>query len=246
MSDVPSLLSNPFFDMDVFFCVALGLGAILWCFGYRTWGIRLVLVVLVPFFILTLTPCGSWLLMRLENLHEERLIIPEGTEGMILLGGGVAQIPKSTRGQPIYGSSMGRVFEALRLAHQYPSLKILLTGTPSEVTLTKSIFEQHQIDPTRLIEEDCSFSTEQNAQNSFALVKPGKRPWLLVTSAFHMNRAVGVFEKNGWNVIPYPVDYKSGGTTSTLRIGKAGREDFWIVSREWLASKWYSLRRFFA
>ena len=33
--------------------------------------------------------------------------------------------------------------------------------------------------------------------------------WLLVTSAQHMPRAVGVSRKIGWPVIPYPVDYRS-------------------------------------
>src|SRR5262245_9501340 len=41
--------------------------------------------------------------------------------------------------------------------------------------------------------------------------KPGER-WLLVTSAMHMPRAVGVFRKAGFDVDAYPVDYR---TTST-------------------------------
>ena len=41
------------------------------------------------------------------------------------------------------------------------------------------------------------------------LISPSKRI-ILVTSAYHMYRAKRLFEKQGFIVIPYKVDYKSG------------------------------------
>ena len=57
-----------------------------------------------------------------------------------------------------------------------------------------------------------SRNTQENAEFSKALVKPkqGER-WLLVTSAFHMPRSVGLFRKAGFAVEPYPVDWRVGG-----------------------------------
>ena len=41
--------------------------------------------------------------------------------------------------------------------------------------------------------------------------KPTKsQKWLLVTSAFHMTRAINVAEKLGWQFIPYSVDFRTG------------------------------------
>jgi uncharacterized SAM-binding protein YcdF (DUF218 family) len=40
------------------------------------------------------------------------------------------------------------------------------------------------------------------------LISPSKRI-IIVTSAYHMNRAKRLFEKQGFEVIPYKVDYKS-------------------------------------
>ena len=59
---------------------------------------------------------------------------------------------------------------------------------------------------TRLILEDRSRNTRENALFSARIVqpKPGER-WLLVTSALHMPRSVGVFRKAGFAVEPYPV-----------------------------------------
>ncbi len=64
----------------------------------------------------------------------------------------------------------------------------------------------------RMSFEDRSRDTWENAVFTKELVqpKPGER-WLLVTSATHMPRSVGIFRKIGFDVIPYPVDYQTGG-----------------------------------
>ena len=46
--------------------------------------------------------------------------------------------------------------------------------------------------------------------------KPGER-WLLVTSGYHMPRAIGVFRKAGFSVEPYPVDWRTRGPEDALR-----------------------------
>ena len=46
------------------------------------------------------------------------------------------------------------------------------------------------------------------------LISPSKRI-ILVTSAYHMNRAKRLFEKQGFEVIPYKVDYKTFGNSKT-------------------------------
>ena len=56
-----------------------------------------------------------------------------------------------------------------------------------------------------------SRNTYENAVFSKAMIapKPGER-WLLVTSAYHMPRSVGLFRKAGFPVEPYPVDWRVG------------------------------------
>ncbi len=45
------------------------------------------------------------------------------------------------------------------------------------------------------------------------LVRPGPdERWLLVTSAYHMPRSIGIFRQAGWPVIAYPVDYRTSGS----------------------------------
>ena len=59
-------------------------------------------------------------------------------------------------------------------------------------------------------------NTEDEAMAVKELINPNKRI-ILVTSAYHMYRAQRLFEKQGFEVIPYKVDYKAAGN-STITI----------------------------
>ena len=86
-----------------------------------------------------------------------------------------------------------------------------------EATYVKDFYQQINFDSGRIVFEDQSRNTRENAVFSKQLMapKPGET-WLLVTSAFHMPRAVGCFREVDWPVIAYPVDYLTPG-----RIGWA-------------------------
>ena len=86
-----------------------------------------------------------------------------------------------------------------------------------ETLVARRLFVELGLDPNRVIFEGQSRNTHENAIKTFELVKPAKGDrWVLITSAMHMPRAVGVFRKAGWDPIPYPVDF------TTLSHGKTG------------------------
>ena len=66
--------------------------------------------------------------------------------------------------------------------------------------------------------------------------------WLLLTSAFHMPRAMGAFQKIGWNVTPYPVDYLTTSGASwydfSLHFGPTSWE---LALHEWLGYYVYKM-----
>ena len=84
----------------------------------------------------------------------------------------------------------------------------------------------------------------ENAVVTFGLVKPkpGER-WILVTSAFHMPRAVGCFRRVGWRVIPYPVDFNfEGDERFELAFDLAGGINAFASGlHEWLGLTFYWL-----
>ena len=149
-------------------------------------------------------------------------------------------------GTPVVRSSPDRLIAAAALAHRYPKARIVFSGGSAnlisndarEADFAGAIFESLGIDKSRLIMERASRNTQENAEFSKALVAPkeGER-WLLVTSAFHMPRSVGLFRKAGFAVEPYPVDWRVGGrddlmSFSNVAVEGLGRTDLGI--REWL------------
>ena len=121
----------------------------------------------------------------------------------------------------------------------------LVDGGSTEAGLAVRLFENLGVPAGRLVTEDRSRDTDENAKLSKAIAdpKPGER-WLLVTSAFHMPRSIGLFRKVGFAVQPYPVDWRVGGRADLLSFTSfAGdglaRTDTGL--REWLGLIAYRL-----
>jgi uncharacterized SAM-binding protein YcdF (DUF218 family) len=80
------------------------------------------------------------------------------------------------------------------------------------------LWERLGVAPGRIIAEDRSRTTAENAVFTKALIepKPSER-WLLVTSAHHMPRAIGAFRQAGFPVEAYPVDWRTRGPVDFVR-----------------------------
>ncbi|HYD32561.1 MAG TPA: YdcF family protein [Azospirillaceae bacterium] len=144
--------------------------------------------------------------------------LPERVDGIIVLGGAVAPTVSKGRGQPAVNQAAERLIEFAGLARHYPAARLVFTGgsgqlthqdTP-EVPVARTALERMGLDPARVLFEGESRNTWENALYSLDLVKPSEgEVWVLVTSAYHMPRSVGIFRRVGWRVVPYPVDYRT-------------------------------------
>jgi uncharacterized SAM-binding protein YcdF (DUF218 family) len=145
---------------------------------------------------------------------------PARIDGIVVLGGGMDVGANSVRGGWELTRSGDRFVETLRLALRHPEARILVAGGGSalqageepEATAGARFFRDFGIAPERLIIEDQSRNTVENAANAKALGRPQPgETWLLVTSAFHMPRSVGLFRRAGFAVVPWPTDYMTTG-----------------------------------
>jgi uncharacterized SAM-binding protein YcdF (DUF218 family) len=197
----------------------------------------------VAFFCVTgVSPVGPWALRTLEDRFTPPHPFPTDIKGMIILGGSFKRDLCAARGTTCYNSAAGRFQEALRLAQTHPDLPVLFTGGgvafkggTTEASLAKHIAQDLGLDLTRFIFEDKSTSTVENALLSYQMVqpKPGDK-WLLVTSANHIPRAVGNFRRAGWQVVPYPVDYKSSPELLAYSFTIQENLQAWSLAvREW-------------
>lgn len=197
--------------------ILAGLGAALCFTRFVRFGRALAVLAVFGLVLAGFGPLGSIIARPLEDRFP-RTTLPADVAGIIVLGGGIG----SARGEPTFNSAASRMTASVDLARRYPAARIAFTGGSAAVLMAAEMSEAEAarrfylsqgIAPERLILEDQSRNTVENA----ALLKPmlNQQPgeaWLLVTSALHMPRSVGIFRKAGIAIIPYPVDYVTTGT----------------------------------
>ena len=169
------------------------------------------------FLLLAVAPIGAALLLTLEQRFPRPLVLPDRIDGILVLGGAVDPRLSASYGETVFNSSISRVLAGIVLARHHPEAKLALIGGEgdffpigfAEARATQGFALEEGILPTRIILEERSRSTHENAIYAKDMIQPqpGKN-WVLVTSAFHMPRAVASFGAVGWPVIPYSVDYK--------------------------------------
>lgn len=178
---------------------------------------------LLALLALIVTPVGYLLLWPLENRFPQPPADMPAPYGIIILGGALNGGMSTAHNQPVFDEGE-RVVVAALLAKRYPSAKILFSGgngsllasSSTEADEARKLLIGLGVDPARITLEDQSRNTDENARFSAALVHPEpSQRWLLVTSAFHMPRSMGLYEKAGFNVTPYPVAFRTYGPGST-------------------------------
>jgi uncharacterized SAM-binding protein YcdF (DUF218 family) len=142
--------------------------------------------------------------------------------GIVVLGGGEEIGPPRGRGLPQVNAGGERYLAAIALARRFPDAWLMFAGgaatlsggTGLQAETSAQIFRDAGIAPERILLETSSRNTAENAANALPLRPEGTEagPWLFVTSAWHMPRAVGTFCAAGWEgLVPWPTDFRSGG-----------------------------------
>lgn len=188
----------------------------LWRGRLRSGRIVLTLVVLVAL-VLVASPLGDMALAALEDRFPPPADL-DHVDGIVVLGGAAEEALTRARGQVTLNNTAERMTEFVALARRHPQARLVFAGGSGvlghpelrEADTARRFFAEQGLDPARVVFEDESRNTRQNAVNARVLVGPAENErWLLVTSAFHMPRAVGCFRAAGWPVVPYPVDYRT-------------------------------------
>jgi uncharacterized SAM-binding protein YcdF (DUF218 family) len=196
------------------------LGVILLFTRFRRAGRRLATLGVVLLLVAGLTPLGNALMLPLEDRFPPWDASRGAPAGIIVLGGAVGPELSAARHTPDLNESAERITATAALARQYPQARIVYSGGNARLVLTGGIEADYAIDlleslgvaRARVVAEGKSRNTIENAEFSKQLVqpRPGER-WLLVTSAYHMPRAIGVFRRAGFPVEAYPVDWRTRG-----------------------------------
>ena len=201
----------------IFLLVVLGL--VLALAGKRRLGITASLLGALLFGVTCFTTFGAWMIAPLEARFERPAAMPASVGAILLLGGGSSGRISAARGVSELNLAADRFTETLRLAQLYPQARIVISGGygmlgaegETEAATAERFFVALGIPKDRLVLEDQARNTAENADLTAGLLKDVDGTIVMVTSAFHMPRSVGLFRKAGAVVLPWPTDYRSTG-----------------------------------
>ena len=200
--------------------------------------------------VCTVLPVGLWLTVPLEDRFPPPEVDPADVDGIVVLGGGIDGRIYRARGQPSFGDEHG----AFR---GHPRAGPALSGRPHPVHRRYRVERGRQRCRPRPRWSPNSSPRQgmPDGRVSWRIVparpgttrslpcrwrrpRPGER-WLLVTSAMHMPRSIGVFRRAGWPELqPWPVDYR---TTGRLELGGEPSMGARLSELDQAAYEWWGL-----
>jgi uncharacterized SAM-binding protein YcdF (DUF218 family) len=164
-------------------------------------------------------PLSEWLGAPLED-RVARVPLPDRADGIVVLGGGVEWGVARERGALGLNAAGERVAMGAALAQRYPDAHLIVTGSFADAFANDyrtapndtSLFFGPHFAGRRISYLGAARSTYEDALLALdaAAPRPGET-WLLVTSAWHMPRALATFRALGWDPLPVMVDYRSTG-----------------------------------
>ena len=191
---------------------------------------RLLLLALVDLLLVGWLPTSEIFLRGLEDAVPKSSLAQMSEKdfgGIIILGGAIegGEIAID-RGEISIGSAAERVTKAFELIRRYPELPFVFSGfsgslSPkgvSEADAFKQLIAEQGFPDKNAHYENQSRNTYENV----VIMKPmilefgtkgannTQKPWLLITSAWHMYRSLKIFQKQEIEVIPVLVDYRTG------------------------------------
>jgi len=219
--------------------------------GWARWGRRFVTFGAILLLVAGLSPLGNALILPLEDrFPRANLDKPPAPTGFIVLGGAEDRLVGQARKAPTLNEAGERIVETVMLARKFPEAKIAFSGGDagifytfdSEAAGAARMLTDMGVAPNRLVLEASARDTYENAVylkaelDRLGLLGPGKR-WVLITSAYHMPRAMASFHGAGFEVEPWPVDYRTRGRADLIRpFDKVseGLRRVDVATREWV------------
>ncbi|MFP8965561.1 YdcF family protein [Pokkaliibacter sp. CJK22405] len=222
----------------------------------NSWGRHLLMTVILFFTVMAFWPVGDYLIGPLENRFPKPASLPSEIAGIIVLGGGEEAELSAVHQSDEFNWAAERYMVVPALLQHYPQARVLISGAsgnPLRQHIAGAVVGERWL---RSIGVTAPLVIENNARNTAenaTRLAPWKdkareegsnnAPFLLITSAYHMPRAMGVFRQQGWNVVAYPVDYRAFplGEQHINTNMSANLYELSVGLREWVGLAGYHL-----
>ncbi len=224
-------------------------------YGAVTFRKKVVIATVAALYLLSTPVASKYLFSLVEGpaFRQDPATMPNA-DAIVVLSGMLVGVP-SAKGIVYEWSDPDRFFAGIELFRLSKAPKLIFTGgklpwnsqTETEGAILKGVAESMGIPSSNILLTDEVKNTEEEAKAVRKLL-PGPNPSvLLVTSAFHIQRSVRLFESQNLNVTPYPVDFRveitvttpmdflpdagSLAMTSLALREQIGRTFYWLKSR---------------
>ncbi|EAR62952.1 YdcF family protein [Neptuniibacter caesariensis] len=228
---------------DHLLLLMLTLGLFLW---KKALGVFLVWCSVLLTIVVSQYPVANHALEPLESYFSKPNLssLEQPLAGIIVLGGGEDAELSGIHGSNEFNSGAERLMVLPALMLRNPKLQVIYTGGSGSIfrpgyrgaDVAQNWLSEQGLAGRLIIERD-SRNTYQNALYTRELINElgadSQGSWLLITSAFHMPRSVGVFRKAGIDVVPYPVDYRVAENRWRPSLNR-NMADLNLAVREWI------------
>ncbi len=202
---------------------------------------------------MSLPAVGFVALGTLEWRYPPRHARPDGVGAIVVLGGSVLPADE-IRAKPELGrSSYARCRFALDVYRAGPPVPIVLCGGspderkfPAVAPLMRDLLVEQGVPSGQIQVDDRSRTTDENASEGASRLKSlGVSRAVLITEAMHMNRAAGVFQTEGIDVIPWACNHRATSLNWSLGDQLPNPKSAGVcveVLHEWAGSVWYAAK----
>jgi uncharacterized SAM-binding protein YcdF (DUF218 family) len=247
-----------FFSPIVLVCIVIVVGAVL---RQRRWSIAGAVFLLVASLPIVADRLFAWSQASVVPIDLAETIQSAATstdtqrpaDAIVVLGGAMSYVRPA--GEPIaeWGDAIDRVFGGIALARAERAPRLIFSGggwigqegLPSEGDRARQLAIEAGIPADRIEVSPQALNTAEEAATIRKMFGAARPKIILVTSAFHMPRAKVTFETEGFEVLPYPVDFRAPVRRSALAdwLPKPeALEKTDLVIREALGRGYYRLR----
>ena len=168
------------------------------------------------FFLFSFQPFANALLSPLENTYKDLLKTPK-VEYILVLGSEHRSDDDLSITSQVKGIAFNRLVEGIRHYKNLENVKLIVSGyggfdKNSHAFMQERLAISLGVNPSDIIRLDSPKDTKEEAVETKKIL--ADKPFILVTSAFHMKRSALLFQKEGLNIIPSPTSHLAYEATS--------------------------------
>ncbi len=215
---------------------------LLWFTKRQRWGKVLTSAAFLAIGLMSYGPLANSLLTPLEKAYPRYEASGRPVAFVVVLGGGHLSDKRLPLTSQISSVSLARLIEGIRIYKEHPGSKLVLSGwgasdPVSNAVVMYNIAQSIGVPGRDIIVEPRPRDTTEEALLMKGIVKD--RPFVLVTSASHMKRAVSLFKGQTLNPIPAPTYYLVRGAQRWAQVPSAsGLEKSECAFHEYLGMAW--------